>query len=405
VTPVVALSFHRDYRCRHAGACCTSGWTIPVESARFEQLDAAYRSGRVVLPLLQTTAPLLRFPQRAGDYTGLLATDDSGRCLFYAPQSASIEGASAARHPGSCIIHREFGHQALPDACQQFPRIAVLRPSSVAVTLSHYCPTAADLLFQDGSQAGLEVDPPFTSGRTLEGLDMREALPPLLRSDALFSWEAFSSWERFIVETLTRDRGSPGNAVGRIAWAAERLREWTPAAGDFDRWAEETLSDSREVDRIAPLDHAANSAIAAHRLVADTVPDEVSAPSAITEIERGWDVCLETTTLFERPVRRYLAARAWASWVGHEARSVRSFVRWIHLAWGVLLTEICRATREIESPLDGQGLKEAFRRTDLLLVHLASPRLIIQALGRLDATPLGRGTVGVSKLRDRHQRS
>jgi hypothetical protein len=30
-SPVFALSIHADYACRHSGACCSAGWTIPVE--------------------------------------------------------------------------------------------------------------------------------------------------------------------------------------------------------------------------------------------------------------------------------------------------------------------------------------------------------------------------------------
>ena len=32
------LSFHAAYRCRHAGACCRAGWTIP-----FAEAEAAVR--------------------------------------------------------------------------------------------------------------------------------------------------------------------------------------------------------------------------------------------------------------------------------------------------------------------------------------------------------------------------
>ena len=126
---VRALSIHVGYRCRHAGACCTSGWDIPVEPEVEERLQAAMRSDRCF-------RRVVGLPQGA---RVVLRTDDAGRCVFLDPRR---------RPSGLCTIHRDLGEDALPSACRHFPRVVTLTPLGVSVTLSHYCPTVAGILLR-----------------------------------------------------------------------------------------------------------------------------------------------------------------------------------------------------------------------------------------------------------------
>ena len=41
------LSCHVDYACRHSGACCRSGWPLPVETGVVVAIDGAIASGRL----------------------------------------------------------------------------------------------------------------------------------------------------------------------------------------------------------------------------------------------------------------------------------------------------------------------------------------------------------------------
>src|SRR4051812_31188677 len=93
------LNVHAPYRCRHAGACCRASWTIPFE-----------------------------------DGTIAARTPDNG-CIF-------LDGRS-----GLCSIHRDGGAQALPVTCRVFPRIVLQDARGTFISLSHFCPTAAALLF------------------------------------------------------------------------------------------------------------------------------------------------------------------------------------------------------------------------------------------------------------------
>jgi Fe-S-cluster containining protein len=83
----------------------------------------------------------------------------NGRCVFLDdPENA---GDAPTPEPGRCRIHAALGHEALPLACRQFPRVTVEDPRGVSVTLSHYCPTAAGLLELDEPEPFHVMDNPL----------------------------------------------------------------------------------------------------------------------------------------------------------------------------------------------------------------------------------------------------
>jgi Fe-S-cluster containining protein len=174
------LSFHAPYRCRHAGACCRAGWTIafdPAEYARARRLAG-------------TRGTFVRL--RDGGATA--ARQDDGTCTFFDTDS------------GLCGIHCAGGHAALPLACRMFPRSVLHDARGTFVSLSHFCPTAAALLFEPGPPASI-VDAPAALADVgpLDGLDAREAWPPLLRPGVLMDVESYGAWERQGIDLLTRD--------------------------------------------------------------------------------------------------------------------------------------------------------------------------------------------------------
>lgn len=143
---VRALSFRADHRCRNIGACCASGWDIPVEPEPEEGIRKALLAGTLRPfegaercaqgPSIEhafRTVPGLPHGARV-----VLAPEVSGRCVF-------LEGAGGRSR---CAVHHRLGEGALPSACRQFPRVVTLIPLGLSVTLSHYCPTAASLLFR-----------------------------------------------------------------------------------------------------------------------------------------------------------------------------------------------------------------------------------------------------------------
>lgn len=372
------LSTYRDYACRHAGACCRSGWSIPVEVSRYDALVEALATGRLTAPGNGAVAPLLPLPSRTEDYAGLLGICEDGTCAFL---EGGLAAASAEAPRSACAVHRQVGHAALPVSCQQFPRLAVMRPASTAVSLSHYCPTAAALLFQGEDAPTIEQAPDAVLDQHVwEGLDLRDALPPLLRHDALFTWTAFARWEAFVVGVLGDRNRSLEQALGTIAAAAEGLRRWRLEDDPFDTFVEERLDAIRVQTHHATVPASRPSAAdEAIQLVSQAIPPGVQqlfTPSEGPTFRHGEPLASEDVVL-----RRYLVARAWASWVAHESGGVRGYVRWLLVVLGTLRR--CRAT----------SLFDAIRHADLLLVHLASPAALSRALARLDRVPLEAATL------------
>jgi Fe-S-cluster containining protein len=193
------LNFHLPYACRHSGACCTAGWPIPIEPER----AVLIRKGEWL---------------EAG---GVLPRDEHGACVFY---------------DGRCTVY-----QHRPLSCVHFPYVCLIDARGVHVTLSHYCPTAASLLFEhDGPIAIVEGPSPAPALEIPEGLDARESLPPVF-ADApagkprLMSWSEFSDWERDELRTLpplAREVNAEFAPVIERYLAAKISASWSAYLGD-----------------------------------------------------------------------------------------------------------------------------------------------------------------------------
>src|SRR6478672_6417798 len=109
---VCCLDFHTAYRCRHAGACCQAAWPIPFDDGT------------------------------------VAARDADGACSFF-------DGITHL-----CAIHDRHGMHALPLTCRMFPRLVLHDARGTFISLSHFCPTAARLLF-DAPGDGTIVEAPL----------------------------------------------------------------------------------------------------------------------------------------------------------------------------------------------------------------------------------------------------
>lgn len=143
------------------------------------------------------------------------------------------------------MVHRELGAEALPAACRHFPRVCLRDLRGVSVTLSCFCPTAAEMLFREDVDLAVVSGPhPVPIGTVVEGLDARGATHVDL--------DALSAWEAETVGALGRDevpafRGEP-RAVR--AWLAARaFASWAPFAGNGIPAAIEDLERSHAVLR------------------------------------------------------------------------------------------------------------------------------------------------------------
>jgi hypothetical protein len=373
--PTLCLSFHAGYRCRHSGACCTSGWAIPVEPALRARLDAALVAGTFRL----TDAPAVPggearspFVERArlADGSSILRLAAGGACACYDPDALR------------CRIHGQLGHDALPVACQHFPRVCLTDRDVTSITLSHYCPTAARLLLAPAARPTSVSDcvaiveaPAGLVGMAPEGLDARDALPPLLRPRMLADRESYRSWEGLLLRTLSRGI-LPEAAVATIIDATEALRSWEPRDGLLGDAVIRAFADGGGAsvsDASAGTFDLTAAALSFDALARQSVPAGLSAPAVPAA---AGDVYTELVAprwaAFAAPVRRYLAAKAFANWCAYQGRGLRTTVCSLVAALSVLRVEAVRQCAAAGRSLDEPLLVEAFRSADLLLVHLAS---------------------------------
>jgi Fe-S-cluster containining protein len=287
------LSFHAVYRCRHSGACCRAGWTIPFEQEERESVQALRLSG--------------------GSFTaaGAAARHADGTCTFF-------EGDNHL-----CAIHHAAGHDALPLSCRMFPRVVLHDGRGTFISLSHFCPTAAGLLFEPGDSrppAGIVDAPPaLTDVGPLDGLDARDAWPPLLRPGVLMDLESYAAWERLGVELLTREGIAPDVSLDALASTTGRIASWLPGGE-------------------APLLHA----------VRDAFGMLSPPPTAVLEVH-------------DRALKRWLAARLFGNWIAYQGDGLQTIAGYLRSCLATYTTELAR---------DGSPL-EAIRRSDLLIVHRA----------------------------------
>jgi hypothetical protein len=349
---VYALSFHAQYACRHSGACCTAGWSIPVE------------------PRLLSLVGV-----------DLLVPDATGTCIHF------------DRASRLCEVQRAHGENMLPGACYQFPRRALIDDRGTFVALSNFCPTAATQLCESDGELAIVASPPaFPERRVYEGLDARGQWPPLVRPGVLFDLASYSRWETFIVSTFASGV-SAGTALARIAATAERLRAWTPECGPFDSWMTRSLPvPATDSDGLTIYDRF--RAPEAFEQLRRFVPEGLSAPlSEVTSVAEL------SSSLESRTVNRYLASKAFASWCAYESRGIRTLVAELFVSELVLRVACTRAYytagRVGRAPLDGrhsdaQGrldrslMIDAIRHSDLLLMHLIDRPRMIEWLGQVE---------------------
>ena len=137
-----------------------------------------------------------------------------------------------------CEIHALRGHDALPLACRQFPRVSILEPRGVAITLSCYCPTARAMLSiahqSIDAQTVTIVENPraFPSSGEYEGLDARTSLPPALCPNVLMDWDSWFEWERLSFELWNLDEPLR-QILDRLSVAVESVRTWRPGQGEL----------------------------------------------------------------------------------------------------------------------------------------------------------------------------
>jgi Fe-S-cluster containining protein len=355
---VFALSIHADYRCRHSGACCSADWDVPVELPVYKSLAEAVARG-----VLQThaaarhVAPFVVEPDLPDDAAAMLERTETGECVFL------------ERDTKLCIVHRDMGEAALPATCRYFPRLAVQDSRGTFITLSHFCPTAASMLFRDDCPITIVSGPPAFPPADYEGLIVTgDDLPPLLSPNMLMDRVGYSAWEQHMVARCAERGVSPEAVLATLERDARLLRAWKPGGL--------TLVDAiRGLPSHSELGRSASTLEQSLTLYDDAlqaVPDDLRPQPDQSGLDAAFaDLVSPVWPTFSTPLNRYLAAKAFASWTAYQGRGVMTIVRGLEAALAVVRLEAARQSRNADRVLDVELLRDAFRSADFLLNHLA----------------------------------
>jgi hypothetical protein len=354
---VRALSIHADYRCRHSGVCCTLHWDVSMSLPVYRSLEEAVSAGRLSpSPEAAGLDPFVINPDLPEDEAAIFERVDSGACVFFDGQSRL------------CRVHRDLGEEALATTCRTFPRLAVQDDRGTFITLSHFCPTAASQLFRDDVPLAIVEHPPAFPPADYDGLTvMPDDLPPLLRPDVLMDGAGYDAWERHMVAVCAvADSGEA--ALATLARDAAALRSWTGGGEPLLDAVARLPHDVVAADAPATLD----ASVRAHAEAMSCVPDDLKPEPDGTGLADAYERFVrEPWGGFSRPLRHYVAAKAFASWTAYQGRGVATIVRGLEAALALVRVEAARQCRDAHAPLDADRLKEAIRAADFILNHLA----------------------------------
>jgi Fe-S-cluster containining protein len=274
--------------------CCRSGWDIPFDSGEATAVRALQLGGALLDPV--------------GDRPALAVREANGSCSFF-------DGNTHL-----CAIHAAGGHDALPLTCRMFPRVVLHDPRGTFISLSHFCPTAASLLFENtGPVAIVDAPAALAQDGALDGLDAQDAWPPLLRDGVLTDLDSYGRWEALSIALLTRAGLGARPSLAALAEATALVVSWKPGRGLL-------------IDRV-------------ERAFAHIT---LSSPGTVAPHDSA--------------VQRWLAARLFATWIAYQGRGLETIVRYL----GMCLNAFERELAQCGEPM------EAIRRSDYHLIHESS---------------------------------
>jgi Fe-S-cluster containining protein len=355
---IYALSIHADYRCHQSGICCTADWDVPVEVPLYRTLTDAIGMGQLspAADPEEGYPTFLLEPDLPADVAAMVGRTPSGNCVFFHSRS------------GLCVIHRDLGEPRLPATCRHFPRLAVRDERGTFISLTHYCPTAAGMLFRDDVSLEIVEGPAAFPPAPYEGLTVEPgAWPPLLHPRMLMDLEAYTAWERHMVSRCAIET-SPESVVATLIRDARILRQYRPGNGSLIAAVEQLPVEATDV----PGDLSLESSLRLHGEVMRAVPDDVRPETDDAGLQEAFvRLVVPEWEAWHAPLRRFLAAKAFANWTAYQGRGVLSIVRGLEAALAFVRVEASRECRNAGQPLDAALLKQAFRGTDFVLNHLA----------------------------------
>jgi hypothetical protein len=249
----------------------------------------------------------------------------------------------------------------LPSACRHFPRVYLRDGRGCLVTLSHFCPTAAALLFDDSPVTVRDAAVPLALDEPIEGLDARDALPPLVRPGMLADLDGYAAWEAAAIATLVATPQAE-SALTKIEVATEIVRQWTPSSGPLAEVVTEAYYGPPPAPGPAPLSDGFH------------IVRELTGPHPLMEVAAGFDQAWvqllgERADVLEGPVARFLAASAFGNWIAYRGQGLRSIAAWLRAGHDVLRVQLVNHLQGVRGPIGAAALIEPFRMADYIMVH------------------------------------
>jgi hypothetical protein len=158
------------------------------------------------------------------------------------------------------------------------------------------------------------------------------------------------------------------SVIGTLARDARLLRSYRPGNESLAAAVQQLPAEPVETPGELSLD----ASLLLHAEVMNAVPDDVRPERDDAGLEEAFiRLVVPEWEAWQAPVRRFLAAKAFANWTAYQGRGVLSIVRGLEAALAFVRIEAARECRNAGRLLDGALLKQAIRGTDFVLNHLA----------------------------------
>jgi hypothetical protein len=336
--------------------------------------DAIRACGILPGPALSTAGQL---PEGA---TAVLEPLPGGACPAFDRNGGSL-----------CAVQRELGHEHLPASCRHFPRVALLEADATRVTLSHFCPTAAWMLFApDAEKLAIVHDAAgIADRREHDGFDARQTIPPLLRPGVAMDAETCRLWEQHVIGALDSAGEMPEETLASVAFTTDAIRNWTAGQGALESYARTALAAAAGPRGPGGRWHMTlPGASRLFVLAAASVQPGLVRPELPDGAEAGDPVSVKPRWAdHAAPIRRYLAARAFGAWSAYLGEGLRTQVAMLAVALAAVRIEAVRETARASRPLDAALLHAAIRSADLLLHHLSDAPGLVRSLAGVERGP------------------
>jgi Fe-S-cluster containining protein len=409
---VSCLEFQSDFHCSQCGRCCQN-WLVSVEKAQYDRIAQALQEGQLVVSGVTAENSMARNEIPPG-----FGSTQAYAHFLFGPQGCAFlerEGDHTA-----CAVQRQLRPDALPIICQVYPRVCILQPRRVCLTLSNCCPTARQKLWRedlpDAGVAIVENPPAFSPTVNYAGHDTVEQKPPFLRPQTPLTWEAYGRWERFCLERMADERLTPENALIHILTAAEKIRGWAGTGPAPIRLIESLVQTEAEVDPgqlSQQIERLPNGLLLCRDLyellfqslslegtsrlpeLIQTFQEAYGSASgdaqngALSRLTEDYDRFVRPFwSQWERAVRRYLASKLFANYYAHEGHGLRTGLYVVVLILATLRLHATLLTRIAQRPLDVPLLDEAFALTDLYWFSMVARDVLAHGLTQIETAPL-----------------